>query len=372
MTKSDIFNITQQYNAKKGIDIFVVRVIPSVGNDGFATLRGLAKQCGGYYSTFVHGFVFDNEEAAGFFGGDVYNYFEGQNAIPEFENATQSVVSSKKRVKKNESLINEAINSDKRRVSFSPYQPQVPNYDMSGIGTLKLHEAIKRIIDCDGIDALLDITIVNLLSDFQAYKDEPAAKFVLRIFISEGYAQKLMSIGKWNDQCQKLIKKIIAETGFQSYIVDMVFQSVAYALGWKKSVEIAKPTNGGGTTTSQPSPITPPIQAKPSLRASSEKWEDYLENLIEWKVDMKNQFNLDCTVSIRVDDDKDFHILTTLNGKHKGIDLNADIYNENNKLKVSEPLLYSCDAIKGYCSKDCWICDIKANKVGKIIIYEGS
>lgn len=362
MTKSDIFNITQQYNAKKGIDIFVVRITPSVDNDAFTKLRALAKQCGGYYSTFVHGFVFDNEEAAGFFGGDVYNHFEGQNAIPEYEEITQSVASSIKR----------ARNNDKRIVSCPPYQPQVVNYDMTSIGTLKLHEAIKRIIDCDGTDALLNVTIVNLLSDFQAYKDEPAAKFVLRMFISEGYSQKLVSIGEWNEQCQKLIKKIVAETGFQSNIVDMVIQSIACALGWKKSVEIVKPTNGDCTTASHPSPITPPTQTKPSPRASSEKWEDYLENLIEWKVDMKNQFNLDCTVSIRVDDNKDFHILTTLNGKHKGIDLNADIYNENNKLKASETLLYSSDAIKGYCSKDCWVYDIKANKVGKIIIYEGS
>ena len=372
MTKSDIFNITKQYNAKKGIDIFVVRVIPNVDNDGFTKLCGLAKQCGGYYSTFVHGFVFDNEEAAGFFGGDVYYHFEKQNAIPEYEETARSAVSSTKRVKKNVSLIKGARNSDKRTISFPPYQPQTPNYDMTGIGTLKLHEAIKRIIDCDGTDALLDVTIVNLLSDFQAYKDEPAAKFVLRMFISEGYVQKIISIGKWNDQCQKLINKIVAETGFQSNIVDMVLQSIACAFGWKKSVEIVKPTNGGGTTTSQPSPITPPTQAKPSPRASSEKWEDYLESLIEWKVDMKTQFNLDCTVSIRVDDDKDFHILTTLKGKHKGIDLNADIYNESNKLKVSESLLYSSDTIKGYCSKDCWVYDIKANKVGKIIIYEGS
>lgn len=70
---------------------------------------------------------------------------------------------------------------------------------------------------------------------------------------------------------------------------------------------------------------------------------------------MKNQSNLDCTVSIRVDDEKDFHILTTLIGKHKGSDLNADIYNENNKLKANETLLYSSDAIKGYCSKYCWV-----------------
>lgn len=150
-------------------------------------------------------------------------------------------------------------------------------------------------------------------------------------------------------------KKFVAETGFQSNIVDMVIQSIACALGWKKSLEIVKPSNGDGKTASHPSPITPPTRAKPSPRASSEKWEDYLERLIEWKVDMKNQFNLDCTVSIRVDDDKDFHILTTLNGKHKGIELNADIYNENNKLKASETLLYSSDAIKGYCSKDCWV-----------------
>lgn len=372
MTESDIFNITQQYNAKKGIDIFVVRVIPSVDNDGFKKLRGLAKQCGGYYSTFVHGFVFDNEEAAGFFGDDVYNHFERQNAIPEYEETTQSVASSTKRARKDDSLIKNARNNDKRIVSYPSYQSQVVNYDMTGIGTLKLHEAIKRIIDCDGTDALLNVTIVNLLSDFQAYKDEPAAKFVLRMFISEGYVQKLVSIGKWNDQCQKLIKKIVAETGFQTNIVDMVLQSIACALGWKKSVEIVKPTNGDITTTSQPSPIPSPTQTKPSLRASSEKWEDYLESLIEWKVDMKNQFNLDCTVSIRVDDDKEFHILTTLNGKHKGIDLNADIYNDNNKLKATESLLYSSDAIKGYCSKDCWVYDIKANKVGKIIIYEGS
>lgn len=370
MKKSDIFSITQQYNAKKGIDIFVVRIIPSVENDDFTKLRGLAKQCGGYYSTFVHGFVFENAEAAGFFGGDVYTHYKSLNATPEYEEDTLSVIASTMRQRAKDSLLERRSDNGKRTMVLASHLSQTPNYNMTGIGSLKLHEAIKRIIDSDGANALLNAKIVNILSDFQAYKDEPSAKFILRIFISEGYAQKFLSIGKWNSKCQILINKFVAETGFQSNIADMVIQSIACALDWKKDVKIVMPTNRNCSTTSQPSPIAPPAKTKPSSHASSEKWEDYLESLIEWKVDLKSQFNLDCSMSIRVDDDKDFHILTTINGKHKGIDLNADIYNENNKLKVTENLLYSCDAIKSYCSKDCWVYDIKANKVGKIIIYE--
>lgn len=380
MKQDDLYSITQQYNVKKGKDIFVLRIIPSIDSDGFAKLRGLAKNIGGYYSTFVHGFVFDNVESAGFFGGDVYQYFEELNGVPEYEEEYQTIAASKKYKEKKNISFSETTKSETEPSAY-PVEPRLRHlsYDMAGIGFLKLHEAIKRIVDCDGIEALKNVTIVNLLSDFQAYKDIPAAKFVLRMFISEGYVQKLLAVGTWNNQCQMLANKFVAETGFQNNIADFVIQSVACALGWKKDVDLTSSTvSHGNQPTQQSAPSSPSSHSsssptKPAPRASAEKWEDYLESLVEWKVDLLKKYKVKTHLSITLEEGNYFTIYCDLEGKTKdAIALHAAIYDEKGKMRAHPQFLYTWTPLNGFYSDDCYVDEIKANKVGKIIIREGT
>ncbi|MBS5527903.1 MAG: hypothetical protein KHX42_07075 [Prevotella sp.] len=233
---------------------------------------------------------------------------------------------------------------------------------------MTLHEAIKQVIACDGMNAVTDVRIINILSDFQAFTDCPSAKYVLRAMISDGYIKRLLTIGAWNVQAQQLLNRFVSDTGFQPQVADIVLQSVAYGLGWKKCVEVTVSTNSNGNN---PSSQSVPSPAKPGARASLELWEDYLESLVEWKVDLMQKYNVKANLSIRICEDKKFFLYCDLEGNTKNaIALNAAIYDEKNRMKTHVLFLYTYRPLDGYYSADCLVNDIKANNVGKIIISE--
>lgn len=102
---------------------------------------------------------------------------------------------------------------------------------------MDLHEALIKIISHDGQEAIIDPNIINTLNSLHVYKDTPAIKHVLSTVINEGYTKRLLSIGTWNIDCQKLILQFVRTTGFQYEISKVVFLSIAYAMGWTKNVD---------------------------------------------------------------------------------------------------------------------------------------
>ena len=107
----------------------------------------------------------------------------------------------------------------------------------STVGKMELHKAIRNIVETDGQEIVKDVRLVNILSDFRAFDAIPASKYILRAVIADGYSHKLLAIGAWNSQSENLCNKFVATTGFQNDYAYMVFQSLAYGLGWKKTVE---------------------------------------------------------------------------------------------------------------------------------------
>jgi hypothetical protein len=97
---------------------------------------------------------------------------------------------------------------------------------------MELHLALRKIIETDGAGIINDVRLINILSDFKAYDNYPSSRYVLRIMIGEGYMQKLYSIGKWNNLSESLQNKFSVITGFEIEIVEIVFQSIAFGLGW--------------------------------------------------------------------------------------------------------------------------------------------
>jgi hypothetical protein len=67
------YSLTKQRNTKTGDDIWVVKVVDRLDRDEYKTIESKVKSNGGYYSTFVHGFVFKKEPSTemlnGVFGG---------------------------------------------------------------------------------------------------------------------------------------------------------------------------------------------------------------------------------------------------------------------------------------------------------------
>lgn len=117
----------------------------------------------------------------------------------------------------------------------------------------------------DGPSIITEGRLVNILCDFQAFDAIPASKYVMRAIIDDGYSRKLLQCAKWDMAAQQLSGQFASSTGFQPDIVWIIFQSLAYGLGWINTISAAaniptppiknphnrkKPTLGNNSTTS--------------------------------------------------------------------------------------------------------------------------
>ena len=62
--------------------------------------------------------------------------------------------------------------------------------------TLALHTALRQAVEQFGIDVLTENRLVNILLDYGAYSDVPAAKTIIQSIISGGYSQKIIDLGR--------------------------------------------------------------------------------------------------------------------------------------------------------------------------------
>lgn len=103
---------------------------------------------------------------------------------------------------------------------------------------MKLHSAIREIVQSQGQDAILDIRFVNMLIDLNAFNDVPATKYIMRAIINDGYMQKFLQLGEWSSPAMNLSQKYASITGFDIDAIDLIFQSIAYGLAWVQSVDV--------------------------------------------------------------------------------------------------------------------------------------
>lgn len=130
---------------------------------------------------------------------------------------------------------------------------------------MELHLALRNIVKTDGPSIIAEGRLVNILCDFQAFDAIPASKYVMRAIIDDGYSKKLLQCAKWDMAAQQLSGQFASSTGFQPDIVWIIFQSLAYGLGWINTISAAaniptppiknphnrkKPTLGNNYTTS--------------------------------------------------------------------------------------------------------------------------
>lgn len=130
---------------------------------------------------------------------------------------------------------------------------------------MELHLALRNIVKTDGPSIITEGRLVNILCDFQAFDAIPASKYVMRAIIDDGYSKKLLQCAKWDMAAQQLSGQFASSTGFQPDIVWIIFQSLAYGLGWINTISAAaniptppikiphnrkKPTLGNNSTTS--------------------------------------------------------------------------------------------------------------------------
>lgn len=100
---------------------------------------------------------------------------------------------------------------------------------------MELYKALKTVIDLQGPDILKDQRLINILSDFKAYEEAPAAKFILKSMINEGLIAKLQIEYSSSDITTLISSNRISLSdnyGFKENIADYVVRCLAYAQGW--------------------------------------------------------------------------------------------------------------------------------------------
>ena len=59
---------------------------------------------------------------------------------------------------------------------------------------MELHKAIIEIVASKGAEMIGNIQIINYLLDYQAFKEKPATKLILRAIIDSGYAENILAL----------------------------------------------------------------------------------------------------------------------------------------------------------------------------------
>lgn len=103
---------------------------------------------------------------------------------------------------------------------------------------MELHKALKEIITQRGVDMINNIQIVNFLLDYQAFKEKPATKLILRDVINAGYGESILSLKNtqgWQTKFKQYEYEFIDSCGYKEELAAYVFESIAYALGMSDS-----------------------------------------------------------------------------------------------------------------------------------------
>lgn len=107
---------------------------------------------------------------------------------------------------------------------------------------MELHKAIKEIISLKGKDIIANAQIINFLLDYQAFKDFPAAKMVLRDIIGMGYPEKILSLDSnslgWRTKWNQYIHEFTESCGYKEDLVFHVFNSIAFGIGIAPNLQL--------------------------------------------------------------------------------------------------------------------------------------
>ena len=100
---------------------------------------------------------------------------------------------------------------------------------------MELHKALKDIVASKGTDMINNIQIINYLLDYQAFKEKPATKLILRDIINSGYAESILALSKqgagWKMNFAKYQHEFIDSCGYKEELAIYVFEAIAYGLG---------------------------------------------------------------------------------------------------------------------------------------------
>lgn len=99
---------------------------------------------------------------------------------------------------------------------------------------MELHNAIKEIVVSKGADMICNPQIINYLQDYQAFKEKPATKLILRDVINAGYGESVLALQNdqgWKIKLKQYQHEFIDSCGYKEELAVYVFESLAFAIG---------------------------------------------------------------------------------------------------------------------------------------------
>lgn len=108
---------------------------------------------------------------------------------------------------------------------------------------MKLHQAIKDIVSQKGKEMIANVQIINFLLDYQAFKEKPATKLILRDIINSGYAEEMLALNpnepNWAISLIKFKRDFVDSYGYRDNLVEYVFDAIVYGIGLR--IDSAEP-----------------------------------------------------------------------------------------------------------------------------------
>ena len=99
---------------------------------------------------------------------------------------------------------------------------------------MELKKEIKLLVDNKGSRFILYPQFINILTDYQAFADNQALKYVLNTFIEEGYVEKLISLEEnqlpIGDIALRYFNELYSKYGFRRDVSLLVVNAIIFAL----------------------------------------------------------------------------------------------------------------------------------------------
>lgn len=165
-----------------------------------------------------------------------------------------------------------------------------------------LPEAIRQVVTTFSRGLLCESRVINILTDYNAFKDLAQAKFILKSIILEGYIERLFMNQEWDESCDKLVERFISYTGIQADYARYVFLSICYGIEWsaeipqleepdtseEESVKRQKTKKATKTSATK----SKPKRHKKCENMTDDEFEDYIWSKIEWDHNLEKKAGL--------------------------------------------------------------------------------
>lgn len=101
-----------------------------------------------------------------------------------------------------------------------------------------LLEAIQYVVVNRGRDYIQDRGFINILSDFQVFKEFPAAKHIFLNMQANGYIGKILQASNWGIESKAIAAKYSTVFGAKEDIVLYLVQCIGYSLGYSTVIPL--------------------------------------------------------------------------------------------------------------------------------------